>query len=263
MGYEANWRGTVGIVNPTKGTGSIEELTRLLPPGIGLIVAHNNIRHGTIGEFQSVMDSYKAQVRAFGTDPERVDAIHPAGTPPFMVLGYEREQELVREWEHEFGIPVFTSGMNQVRAMRALGVQRFVGIGYDFDDTSIVGNYFTSAGLDPVALVKLPGEWDRVGAVSSHTVYGTREARFPGTSRRGASHLPARQQVARPRYRRCARTGPWCSRYSSSSLPRMGDTAPPACTSEAHRVRSPARRDANRLSSPRAIRRNRTNAPVH
>lgn len=172
MGYEANWRGTVGIVNPTKGTGSIEELTRLLPPGIGLIVAHNNIRHGTIGEFQSVMDSYKAQVRAFGTDPERVDAIHPAGTPPFMVLGYEREKELVREWENEFGIPVFTSGMNQVRAMRALGVRQFVGIGYDFDDTSIVGNYFTSAGLDPVALVKLQGEWDRVGAVSSHTVYG-------------------------------------------------------------------------------------------
>lgn len=172
MGYEANWRGTVGIVNPTKGTGSIEELTRLLPEGVGVIVSHNNIRHGTIGEFRSVMDSYKAQVRAFGEDAEKVDIIHPAGTPPFMVLGFEKERELVRDWEREFGIPVFTSGMNQVRAMRALGVQRFVGIGYDFDDTAIVGDYFKAAGLDPVALVKLPGQWDRVGAVSSHSVYG-------------------------------------------------------------------------------------------
>lgn len=172
MGYEANWRGTVGIVNPTRGTGSIEELIRLLPEGIGVIVTHNNIRHGTINEFRSVMKSYAAQVRAFGEDPDRVDIIHPAGTPPFMVIGFEKERQLVRQWEDEFGIPVFTSGMNQVRAMRALGIQRFVGIGYDFDDTSIVDKYFKAAGLDPVALVKLPGHWDRVGSVSAHTVYG-------------------------------------------------------------------------------------------
>jgi maleate cis-trans isomerase len=171
MGYEANWRGTVGIVNPTRGTGSIEELTRLLPEGIGLIVFYNNIRHGTIGEFRSVMESYQAQVRAFADDPDKVDIIHPAGTPPFMVLGYERERELVAQWERDYGIPVFTSGMSQARAMRALGIKRFVGIGYDFDDTSIVGNYFTAAGLEPVALVKLPGQWDDVGRVSSHSVY--------------------------------------------------------------------------------------------
>jgi maleate cis-trans isomerase len=171
MGYAANWRGTVGIVNPTRGTGSIEELTRLLPEGIGLIVSHNNIRYGTIGEFRSVMDSYKVQVRAFAEDPDKVDMIHPAGTPPFMVLGYEHERELIVQWERECGIPVFTSGMNQARAMRALGIQRFVGIGYDFDDTSFVGKYFTAAGLEPIALVKLPGKWDDVGTVSPHAIY--------------------------------------------------------------------------------------------
>jgi maleate cis-trans isomerase len=171
MGYDANWRGTVGIVNPTRGTGSIEELTRLLPPGIGLVVAANNIRHGTYDEFRTVLDSYKAQVKAFADDPDKVDVIHPAGTPPFMVLGFEQERQLVAEWEREFGIPVFTSGMNHERAMRALGVQRFVGIGYDFDDTGVVGSYFKAAGLDPVALKKLPGKWDDVGSVSPHTVY--------------------------------------------------------------------------------------------
>jgi maleate cis-trans isomerase len=172
MAYAANWRGTVGIVNPTRGTGSIEELTRLLPPGIGVIVNHNNIRHGTLTEFRSVLDSYKLQVRAFAEDPDKVDMIHPAGTPPFMVVGYERERELVAAWEQEFRIPVFTSGMNQVRAMRALGVQRFVGIGYDFEDTSYVANYFKAAGLDPVALVKLPGSWDDVGTASPLAIYG-------------------------------------------------------------------------------------------
>src|SRR6185312_5920123 len=99
MGYEVNWRGTIGIVNPTRGTGSIEELTRLLPEGIGVIVNHNNIRHGTIDEFRAVMDSYKEQVRSFGENPDKVDMIHPAGTPPFMVLGHAKERELVAQWE--------------------------------------------------------------------------------------------------------------------------------------------------------------------
>ena len=172
MSYDANWRGTVGIVNPTRGTGSIEELMRLLPEGIGVIVAHNNIRRGTEAEFRSVMESYAAQVRGFAEDPDKVDMIHPAGTPPFMVVGYEREQELVAQWEKEYGIPVFTSGMNQCRAMRALGMKRFVGIGYDFEDTEIVRRYFVAAGLDPVALVKLPGNWEAVSRASSRVVYG-------------------------------------------------------------------------------------------
>jgi maleate cis-trans isomerase len=171
MGYEVNWRGTIGIVNPTRGTGSIEELTRLLPEGIGLVVSYNDIRHGTIKEFKSVIGAYAEQVRAFGEAPDKVDAIHPAGTPPFMLLGFKQERELVRTWERATKIPVFTSGMNQVRAMKALGIQRFVGIGYDFDDTSIVSRYFKDAGLSPQATLKLPGKWEEIGTLSPHTVY--------------------------------------------------------------------------------------------
>ena len=171
MGYEVNWRGTIGIVNPTRGTGSIEELTRLLPEGIGLVVSYNNIRRGTIKEFQSVIGAYEEQVRGFGEAPDKVDAIHPAGTPPFMLLGYARERALVKQWERATKIPVFTSGMNQVRAMKALGIKRFIGIGYDFDDTSIVSRYFKDAGLSPQAMLKLPGKWEDIGTLSEHTVY--------------------------------------------------------------------------------------------
>ena len=100
----------------------IEELTRLLPEGIGLVVSYNNIRHGTLKEFRSVIGAYGEQVNAFGDAPDKVDAIHPAGTPPFMLLGFKRERALVKQWERETKIPVFTSGMNQVRALKALGI---------------------------------------------------------------------------------------------------------------------------------------------
>ena len=38
MAYDC-WRGMVGIVKPTKGSGSLVELIKLLPDGIGVIPA--------------------------------------------------------------------------------------------------------------------------------------------------------------------------------------------------------------------------------
>jgi len=183
MGYEVNWRGTIGIINPTRGTGSIEELTRLLPEGIGVVVSYNDIRRGTIDEFRNVIGAYGEQVRAFGEAPDKVDAIHPAGTPPFMLLGFKAERALVEQWERAYQIPVFTSGMNQVRAMEALGIKRFIGIGYDFDDTTIVSRYFEEAGLSPQAMLKLPGKWEDVGRLSAHTVYSLIKQVFFANSR--------------------------------------------------------------------------------
>ena len=89
-----------------------------------------------------------------------------------MLLGFAKERALVKEWERTYKIPVFTSGMNQVRAMKALGIKRFIGIGYDFDDTSIVSRYFKAAGLDPQAMLKLPGKWEDIGRLSPQLVYG-------------------------------------------------------------------------------------------
>ena len=168
MAYGA-WRGMVGTVKPTKGSGSLEELIRMLPDGIGVIPLFNNIRHGTIGEFRDVLPSYEEKVAELAAD--KVDLIHPAGTPPFMLLGYRREQELIAEWEKKYGVPIFTSGSNQVRALRALGVKKFVGIGYDFEDTSIVERYFTDAGFKVLGLERLPAQWEDIGQLSSREIY--------------------------------------------------------------------------------------------
>ena len=168
MPYDC-WRGMVGMIKPTKGSGSLVELIKMLPDGIGVIPLFNNVRYGRIEEFQAAIPAYEEKIAELAED--KVDLIHPAGTPPFMLLGYQAEARLIAKWEKQFGIPIFTSGTNQVAAMKALGVRKFVGIGYDFDDTSIVARYFTDAGFTVLELEKLPGPWEKVGRLSSKDIY--------------------------------------------------------------------------------------------
>lgn len=166
-----NWRGTVGIVIPTKGSGSLEELIRMLPPGIGVIPLFNTIRHGTIGEFTDAMAVYEERVAELAADG--VDIIHPSGTPPFMLHGFKGERKIVRAWEKKYRIPVFTSGMSQVAAMKALGIRKFVGVGYDFEDPGIVADYFTAAGFNVMSIgERFPVPWEEVGNLSGREVYG-------------------------------------------------------------------------------------------
>ena len=168
MTYDC-WRGMVGIIKPTKGSGSLVELIKMLPEGIGVIPLFNNVRHGKIEEFQAAIPAYEAKIAELADD--KVDLIHPAGTPPFMLLGYRGEAEMVARWEKQFGIPIFTSGTNQVAAMKSLAIKKFVGIGYDFDDTRIVARYFSDAGFNVLELEKLPGPWEEVGRLSSKDIY--------------------------------------------------------------------------------------------
>src|SRR5688572_31148443 len=85
-------RGTVGIVRPTQRTGGFEDLLRILPQGIGLISEALDVQRGAIDEFQAAIPAYEAKVAALAT--MGVDAINPSGAPPFMVLGYAKEQAL-------------------------------------------------------------------------------------------------------------------------------------------------------------------------
>ncbi|HEU4639939.1 MAG TPA: hypothetical protein VFS84_13880, partial [Candidatus Binatia bacterium] len=85
MPYDC-WRGMVGMIKPTKGSGSLVELIKMLPDGIGVIPLFNNVRHGKIEEFQSAIPAYEEKIAELAED--KVDLIHPAGTPPFMLLGY-------------------------------------------------------------------------------------------------------------------------------------------------------------------------------
>lgn len=50
-------------------------------------------------------------------------------------------------------------------------MQKFVGIGYDFEDTSIVSRYFTDGGFDVMAIDRLPGQWEDIGTLAPGEVY--------------------------------------------------------------------------------------------
>jgi maleate cis-trans isomerase len=141
---------TVGCIKPTKNSGSHADLEQLLPDGIETIVRHFDIRQGTLEEFTNILAGYEEAVRQHAE--VGVDLIHPEGTPPFMLRGLKGEHEIVARWEAVYGIPVFTSAMSQTDALRALGIERFVGVGYDFEDMGIVAQYFRDAGFDVIDL---------------------------------------------------------------------------------------------------------------
>lgn len=165
-----SWRGDIGIIKPTMRPGGLEEMIRILPPGIGVLPLYNDIRRGADDEFEAVMSEYDEKVaRLAGAG---VDLIHPEGAPPFMRLGLDGERARIDGWEARHGVPVFTSGTNHIAALRALGVRRFVGASYfpgDINDT--FARYFRDAGFDVLAMEGMTVPFQEAGNLSPHQVY--------------------------------------------------------------------------------------------
>jgi maleate cis-trans isomerase len=93
----------------------MEELIKMLPDGIGVIPLFAEIQRGTQDEFKEALVRYRKKVTKLAEIG--VDVINPSGAPPFMVLGYEGEAALIREWESTYKVPVFTSGTTHVSVM--------------------------------------------------------------------------------------------------------------------------------------------------
>lgn len=166
----SSWRGTIGIVRPTLRTGGFEDLIRMLPEGVGVIPLCLNVRRGVVEEFKSSIPAYEEKVAELAE--AGVDVINPSGAPPFMVLGYEEEQKLIRRWEGRYKTPIFTSGTSHVDALRALKVKRFVGATYFRGDINkIYAKYFADAGLDCLAMVGMDVDFDKAQELSGHEVY--------------------------------------------------------------------------------------------
>lgn len=169
----SGWRGTVGVIKPTRRSTSTQDLTHLLPPGIRLMVQYNNVRHGDLAEFQSAIPAYEAMVgelAALG-----VDLIHPEGTPPFLLLGRAGERKLIRRWRRKFGVPIFTSAMNQVNALRALKVKNILHVratSWDRGNRATVG-YFTDAGFKVLATERFEVPFAEISRISWQEVYKT------------------------------------------------------------------------------------------
>ena len=165
-----SWRGVLGCVKPTMRPGGLEELIRMLPEGIGVIPLFLGIKEGTTAEFKRAIAPYEplvAQLAEIGCD-----LIHPEGAPPFMLLGYEGEAALIKKWERAHKVPVFTSGSNHVRALKALKVKRLVGATYFTGAINdVFAKYFVEAGFEVLGMEGMSVGFEDIGKLSSHEVY--------------------------------------------------------------------------------------------
>lgn len=166
-----SWRGVVGCIKPTMRPGSLEELIRMLPEGIGIIPLFLEIKEGTTDEFKRAVAPFEpliAKLAGLGCD-----LIHAEGAPPFMLLGYDGEAKLLDAWEKKYKVPVFTSGTNHVRALKALGVKRFVGATYFTGQINdLFAKYFVEAGFEVLGMEGMSvGSFEDIGQMSSHDVY--------------------------------------------------------------------------------------------
>jgi len=165
------WRGTVGVVKPTYGSGSLVEFIRLLPEGVGCVPLYAGIKEHSERGYLGALETYHAKVAELAEIG--VDLIHPEGGPPFMVRGQKAEQEIVGGWEAKYKIPVFTSGMTQAEALRALAIRKFVGCTYYRDPrmNDIFTRYFTDWGFEVLGMEGMDTSPDEADGISTEIIY--------------------------------------------------------------------------------------------
>jgi maleate isomerase len=165
------WRGIVGVVKPTYGSGSLVEFIRLLPEGVGCIPMYAGIKEHSERGYLGALETYNTRVAELAEIG--VDLLHPEGGPPFMVRGHKAEQEIVAGWEAKYRIPVFTSGISQTEALRALGIKKFVGCTYFNDEklNSLFARYFTDAGFEVLGMEGMDTTPYDADKISTDTIY--------------------------------------------------------------------------------------------
>jgi maleate isomerase len=183
-----SWRGVVGCIKPTLRPGGLEELIRMLPEGIGVLPLFLNIRQGTTDEFKRATAPYEPLVQQLAE--AGCDLIHPEGAPPFMLLGFKGEAELLKKWEKQHKVPFFTSGSNHVRALRALKAKKIVGATYFVGPINdLFANYFVEAGFDVLGMEGIKVDFDKVGQLSAEQVYAHVKHAFLQHSKADAIYL--------------------------------------------------------------------------
>ena len=148
----------IGMAKPTaRAAKSYATLVAMLPNHIKTIVRYAPIKNGTMEEFAAAIPAYASMVAELAA--EGADLIHAEGTPPFLILGYDEERRTIEAWQKSTGVPIFTSAMCQVNALRALGVRKLVDAGYDPTTGPVAERYFQMAGFNVLAVEKVPVAW--------------------------------------------------------------------------------------------------------
>ncbi len=153
---EAQREYIVGWISPTNRPGGRErQLDAKMPPNIRHVSLTLNFTRGTEDEFGAAMPAYES--KAAELVAMNANLIIPAEAPPFMLLGFEGERRMIRGWEKKFGVPMFTSGQNHVRALKTLGVKKFVGASYFPEKLNAAfKRYLTEAGFSVLAMEGIP-----------------------------------------------------------------------------------------------------------
>jgi len=162
----------VGTVRPTNRpeAGQEIDLDTLIPAKIKFLTLTMNFTRGTEEEFSASMPGYEAK----SAELARMGAnlVRPSGAPPFMLLGYRVEQEIIASWEKKCGVPMFTSGQNHVHALRTLGIKRFAGASYFPEKmNAIFARYFTDAGFQVLAMEGIDSPFADVPKVPPEKIF--------------------------------------------------------------------------------------------
>ena len=163
------WRGVVGMVRPTRRPGTLEELIRILPEGIGVVPLLLNFRAGSADEFTKSIPQYEQYTAELAE--QGVDLIILSGAPPFMMLGYEGEAALIRKWEKKYKVPIVTDPQMHVAGLKAMKIKKFIGASYSALQNQIVLKYMAAAGLKSVSMEPIDVPFDQVAQISSETLY--------------------------------------------------------------------------------------------
>jgi maleate isomerase len=163
------WRGVVGMVRPTRRPGTLEELIRILPEGIGIVPLLLNFKAGSKEEFLNSIPLYERFASELAE--QGVDMIMLSGAPPFMLLGQEKEASLTKAWTKKFKTPVLTDPQMQVAALRAMKIKTFIGASYSALQNKIVLDYMTTAGFRALSMEPIDVPFDRVAQISVETLY--------------------------------------------------------------------------------------------
>lgn len=162
----------VGTIRPTNRpeAGQEVDLDTKIPAKIKFVTLTMNFTRGTEEEFSTSMPGYEA--KAAELVKMGANLVRPGGAPPFMLLGYQGEQEMIGSWEKKYGVPMFTSGQNHVRALRTLGIQKFVGASYFPEKlNTIFARYFTEAGFQVLAMEGIDAPFADVPRVPPEEIF--------------------------------------------------------------------------------------------
>jgi maleate isomerase len=162
----------VGTVRPTNRpeAGQEVDLDQKIPAKIKFVTLTMNFTRGTEEEFSTSMPGYEAKAAELVN--MGANLVRPGGAPPFMLLGYKGEQEIISSWEKKYCVPMFTSGQNHVHALRTLGIKKFVGASYFPEKlNTIFARYFTEAGFQVLAMEGIDAPFADVPRVPPEQIF--------------------------------------------------------------------------------------------